>query len=484
MCGCFSSPFPLISCYHRSKELTVTITSTMFIQLRRVVYLLVLLQCCTCVVRADFNEKDPATCLNDTDFRVAERQFNGTLHESDRIFLEGEACLKLWKDKVDDCNAYVRDYRAAAHKVTEVVSEIAAKNPSKDQCGTVVADLVQQAKVRVDEFKRVAARSSDKVELARNTKTICISSAVGNLLAVVPKIEEAMVHYKSYLDDVKYKVCKTDWRTKRVQEVEANHTKMKEVHKQLVEVMPEKHQLCRVDGGSVAPVDEVKAALKTFQTVCGKGLEGVEVNPVKEASGIWNYTKGDSHKVAVIRVVDGKVVEGADKERPLTETENETFMVRVMGNGKVPEMKEANVRKIKEDFVTAKKAVVVEREQAEQRRLEEEREKEARRKQEEEQRRLLAAEQARKAKEEQDKKKSEEQAKRERDENGKKDAEVKAKEEEAKRVAEEARKAKEEAKRVAAEEAKKKKDGSVSPALVHSSLILLVLSVLGCTLVC
>ncbi|ORC91904.1 uncharacterized protein TM35_000041180 [Trypanosoma theileri] len=61
------------------------------------------------------------------------------------------------------------------------------------------------------------------------------------------------------------------------------------------------------------------------------------------------------------------------------------------------------------------------------------------------------------------------------------EAEKKAREKEVREAAEKIRE--EEAKR-AAEKAKKKKDGSSSPALVHSSLILLVLSVLGCTLVC
>ncbi|ORC82017.1 uncharacterized protein TM35_001011000, partial [Trypanosoma theileri] len=45
-------PFPPFSCYHRSKQLTVTMVTTMFVQLRRVVYLLVFLQFCLDVCAA------------------------------------------------------------------------------------------------------------------------------------------------------------------------------------------------------------------------------------------------------------------------------------------------------------------------------------------------------------------------------------------------------------------------------------------------
>ncbi|ORC89550.1 uncharacterized protein TM35_000123250, partial [Trypanosoma theileri] len=71
--------FLLLPCYHRPKQPTVTIMTTMFIQLRRVVYLLVLLHFCTCVAYAQ--DSVGKTELNKSrPFSVVVAPVNDTLH--------------------------------------------------------------------------------------------------------------------------------------------------------------------------------------------------------------------------------------------------------------------------------------------------------------------------------------------------------------------------------------------------------------------
>ncbi|ORC91261.1 uncharacterized protein TM35_000062660 [Trypanosoma theileri] len=458
----------------------------MFVQLRGVVCLLVLLHCCVCVVTGEVAEVEPVECT-DGEFMYTERSLNGSLMGADEILADGKTCLEVWKAEADECNKNADGVSADAASIDELVRQIKEKKKEEVMC--------EEVKKILQRYNESVEKSAKIAELTRNTKVVCESSAVGNLQNRVESIGKRLEVYRGYVfDDSDYTKCRRDWRTSRVTEIEVKYKLMNDVKAQMDDVRA-KTQLCRVKSYVQSPNDVMKGAIADYNRVCETD---VDIKYLKQVPSVEKITKDGgtvqstpdtrTKVVGAIKFSNGTTVkevrEGEiDQE---TEVKNETFLVDV--NGGAPRISQKNIQEIERKFKELRPKVGEELKREEGKRLAEERMRLERLAEEERKRQEKLAEEDRKRQVklvEEERKKQEKLAEEERRKRDKQDEEERKKQE---KLAEE-EKAKQELERKAKEEVErakkaKKKDSSLSPALEHSPLLLLLLSVLGCTLVC
>ncbi|ORC84634.1 uncharacterized protein TM35_000432020 [Trypanosoma theileri] len=460
--------------------------TTMFVQLRRVVYLLVLLQCCVYVAckegedrNVDVDEFLKNYNPNDREMERAAEKVQLYTNAADRMLGEGRTTLLVWKKKVDSCN----DTRLSVKKATDAVVGLANEmklytDPAGkgEKRGYVLKSGVkgEALLLLVDKIKKVLGGKDDapnetekSIDYANVAGKACLTSLM-NMEDVLNNLNSSRGGLLSFGEE----------------DVRKNQTlavlleRSKNVHEELIQLQNDtnKERLRAAQAVSDAR-EQIKAwngamtELKLMGAVGearGDQLNGLGGSREKIVEGLKTIKESSTdrlEKFKDFRMEDNKKNRKGDAVKEINATVIEANTTEM---GRIAEQR----RKEEEDRVR--------RAEEEARRGAEEKarkaQEEARRVAQEERQKQAAAE-AQRAKEEQERRKREEQAKREKEEQAKKEREEKAKrdaEEESKRIAEEKAK----------NAAKKKKDGAVTPFLMHGPLFLLLMCVLGCTLVC
>ncbi|ORC84638.1 uncharacterized protein TM35_000432060 [Trypanosoma theileri] len=453
--------------------------ATMFVHLRRLVYLLVLLQCCVCVVRADDAEKTTAVNF-----------LTKWADESEKHLAEGKSYQLVWNTTVGFCDERADKARKAAEKTEKLVEGIAAeKNKQKGANVTgknlpvspELVQLVENVSAELDNDMRVFGEAMGTVEKARNLVTWS-SGAIQNMQDKLVSQNGHRVHYTGVLEEVPEDKRTEEQqllieRSKRVyKEMDEVYQHLQVIKKKSVACTRETNQLVMETKNKMLRTKELFEGLKQHVEVKSKGVEEkvnlydqeVKKSLEKELPEDVTFEQAKGKEVMVGRASNSTIGGAATLAR-----ENRTVETTEL-------WEKLGAEKIKEEGRLKQKKVEEEREL--KKRIEERKLAAERRRQEEEWQKQAAAAEAQRVRKEQERKKREEQAKKERDEKAKREAEEEAKRAAEKLRQEAAQKAKEEAEKTKKD--KNKKDGSSSPALMHGSLILLVLSVLGYTLVC
>ncbi|ORC86862.1 uncharacterized protein TM35_000251580 [Trypanosoma theileri] len=457
--------------------------TTMFVQLRHMVYLLVLLQCCACATHV---------LAATPGFLDAEKAVQMSVKHTNQFISQVEGCLQLWKTKLPDCLEKCEKAKLVLPKLKNVVAGI-EKDPDvkinkkvKGELREPLLGMVKQAKDLIPVAGDAARGCSVPAEMATVRGRMC-AIHWGNLAPHVEGFPASLKYYeleKSGADDPnragEYLMSSYElyYRASNVTQEYSNktgeirrcmafgHGDWKDVKKQVEELF----RLIEDHGGSAVKVVEEAKWGELNRTREGEKEEQKKVDE-KE-------TKEGPGGVVVVKIEDKGVVEEVGFKRYGGKADQDVGAIR-------PRELPGDVGDFNADLENAMEEVALARKLAEEKarkeREEQERERERERKAEEERK---ERERVRKEKEEKARQIEREKQAAEKT----REAEEKRKQQE-REAAEKARQADEERKeqeRQAAEkskEAAKKKDGSSSPVLVHSSLILLVLSVLGCTLV-
>ncbi|ORC91301.1 uncharacterized protein TM35_000063060 [Trypanosoma theileri] len=471
--------------------------TTMFVQLRHVVYLLVLLECCVCMVRAtddanqgkaggvdavtgeevfidreealrrlskipnyDYDDIKNDGSLSDlySEFWMAVWKVQLALKDANARFANGTTCISQWGDVIKANNKMVEDAEGATEKITNLTRDIGDVVTKKEGGKTVrlpagnvdkskFDGLVQEAIKVLEETKEKVPKEDamKKLDEAEQARLMC-TGIRREVDYTLESLKKGLEYYDNF--GVNYSANKKAMEVKKVGE---------DVRDVLQNIT---HLLGKVTVQGRFSVGEAKKRIEAWR----KAYADLElVGGMEEATEKKEELQKIKDKIEVPKKDLGYI----------TDKTNATTAKR--GNKTIKDVdkriKDANADELQRMEVEKKRIAEDDRRRVEQERLE--REMEERRRQEEERqgKAEAAAAEARRVKDEQERKKREEQAKKERDEQ--------AKEEKAKRVAEE------KARQVAEEAKKKKKDGSSSPELVHGPFLLIVLMcVLGSTAVC
>ncbi|ORC91893.1 uncharacterized protein TM35_000041070 [Trypanosoma theileri] len=463
--------------------------TTMFVQLRGVVYLLVLLQFCVCVCLAGVSGAK-------SEVEQAEGGLKRWLEDVEKQLPGAKSCQNVWEE-------HNKKYKEQADRVvnlTKEMEEIVRKTKELgkkwEPSGSSVAEqadaeemiaFVDTVSKNVSENKKVIAAARLTVEEAR--KLVDCTTFLGNLEDLITDNKKENLNYwKGELEE-EIKKSLTIERQESIRELIRKSKETEDDVGKLVDKL--RLNKVRSAGYSREVIMNLGNATDAVQTAVEK-FESLKEEVEKKKSG-FKEKVDELRKTRVsvtarrqISTVEPKVSSNESGEYPAKEVEWKATAGGSSGaspvtgaSGReygVPLNTNEIVQKLNEEVEKEKK--ILEQKKIEEKKALEEKIKAEIRRKEEEERARLAAEEERAAKErarvaEEEKKAAEEKARQD-EERARMEAEKKAKEE----------KARLEAERLAKEKAKqKKKDGS-SPALVHSSLILLVLSVLGCTLVC
>ncbi|ORC83564.1 calcium-binding protein [Trypanosoma theileri] len=468
--------------------------TTMFVQLRRVVYLLVLLQC-VCVAYAvggpaDPEEKEEVNCTDEKVLKdlkdladYSSDHYKKLIEQAGHSLGAAEKCLQTWRYDVSVCNESITRigdvvnttvhflYGVRKFKKLEVKSlkkeqsswvgllsrvvGVELPDPQPIECGDPrIKEFMDNISNKVGEFNASVEKVAELVKNARSSRYICTPYRQG-LEFERGKWKDAGVDW--FLDIAKKNssvVCMDNATREGVATVVTEYNKIVTALDDISNASAGT-QVCRLNAG-VDWGEDFGRLLGDLRTECQdtpgqKSLPEVKKGVVQEKN-LREYLKSDTTSTTSSR---SGTTETSGKAEYIKDFDERT--------------EKAKQRKIEEDRRRDAEEEARKREEA--KRVADERARK------EEEAKRVADERARK--EEEAKRVADERARKE--EEAKRNAEEKArKEEEAKRAAEMAAR-EEEAKR---EKKTRKKDGSSSPALAHSSLILLVLFVLGCTLVC
>ncbi|ORC83132.1 uncharacterized protein TM35_000781000 [Trypanosoma theileri] len=447
--------------------------TTMFVQLRRVVYLLVLLQCYACVTRAQSGE---ARVNKSPDERLREKEVQ-LKYEVDRVndtVVKGVSCLNLWKEAVRESNQSRADADSAAGRAEDISQRISEMITGVGAEGTInnwkeVKGLVAEVEETTGKLRQSIEETERKLRDAYKTGKVFCRFEYENAINAKEELERARGRYDEALDP--YEGPKPSGEKNK--ELYENSTV---VHNEISAFIGD-YKLFGGDAqhSQVTSYAHMKDAREVLDaTVVKLGLLKTKVDAqVGKIGSPPENTEATAVKQKIEDVYE-KVKNSGVKD---------TVRAKIEDEPKESKLEASNFSvKLKSEMEN-----VVQRLEEERRRIAEEkvrREEDARRAAEEEAKRKRAEEEER-AREEAAQKAREREAR----EAAKKAKEVEARLAETaeksreKEVREAAEKAKGEAER--AQKAKKKNDRAESPALVHASMLLLVLiCVLGCTLVC
>ncbi|ORC85357.1 uncharacterized protein TM35_000351010 [Trypanosoma theileri] len=453
----------------------------MSIQLRRVVYLLVLLQCFVCVSYAEGKEG--------VDSREPKRSEEERLEERltrvvDRVyvtFVRGSGCLSLWKEVVGEFNNSVGGLPAIAGKSSEPVKTLAG---IESLGGETVEKTTSEIKGGISALEDIVDAVEKTITLGKETRWVAI-----NCLSSRGEWDGEKVQFASNIDYFAGLLGKGIEETVERMRLVRNCSKIQEEMSYLAGNLTAHEATSNfVLRGSDKALEAAKVAMETAITNLKKvkDLGGDHEGKYKDIKlQIEDVIKKGDAKVTELKSILKKLPFAKQQQKP------------TQGIGERLDKAWGGEARQKADEMVPKVNKMVEEELAkreEAKRLEkEEQERKARETQEQ-----IEREQAQRAAEAEEQRKREEQAQ--------KDAEVREQEnnEQARRAREareqkeneqaqkvrgaqdklvEEGRAKEKAREMA--EMTKKKDGSLSPALVHNPLLLmLLLCVLGCILVC
>ncbi|ORC80209.1 uncharacterized protein TM35_001741000 [Trypanosoma theileri] len=445
--------------------------TTMFVQLRRMVYLLVLLHFCVSLVSAtvsvegasgpDGGEVVVVKRTEHDEVLSAENVTAAWLIKAGQLLEEGVGCFSVWEDELRRCRESANRTEAAANETTDYVNEKkGALKPVESEVGTKIKELVEGVKNAVIE---TTAAVKD-VKRIKDTCTDSLGSMVDALTFNATR--------EYYMGERLEEKNKTYWTLEKKKLAEISNWTF--------------YKLSNVTGELGALVGKNKI-LFLWDLVEHMKAAKTKMDGVKQAFQPSGDDSEITRSVEEVLSLIAKVVPITKQNALITKTES-TIDDKLRDAKAKARQRIAEEVKAKEEQARKEEAARQEREK--QTRLEEQRlakEKE-RMAQEELERKRMAEEQAKK------KKAADEEAEKRKDDE-KRDQEEKAKQEQERRDAEEKarvaleKKEKEQLERAAEEarkkaEATKKNDNSHSPSLVHSPLFLLLLCVLGSTLVC
>ncbi|ORC91283.1 uncharacterized protein TM35_000062880 [Trypanosoma theileri] len=444
--------------------------TTMFVQLRRVVYLLVLLQCCACVARAE-GAQPSAGCPEKIKESLTEAKqdidkvLKGPKVEGfkspETVLEEGKDLLSLWKREAEACEKGSIVTRNALEKTEAIlkglrgdVTEGSVPGVKKLECnGAEVQGFMKGYAQMMKEYNDAISISRNLTARVEATRHLS-KTYYENLLNVHGRYKQGFDWYNDTIQHEKNRGCLTDKeRKKEFDEISAQYNKFETVRLGLLNLTG-KSKACEINT-TVFPGEKIGEMLEGIKGICPDVA-------VKKADA---ETKPP--EINATEYVDASRIVVNESKRNATVGDRKRVKPSVLEEFKGKMKAERPIRIAAEE--KAKKEAVERAEAA--RRAEEER-------------RRIEEENTRRAREEEDTRR-----KRDEEEKAKQAMAQKAKEEEAKRVSAEkakqaAEKAREEEAKRAAEKAKKKKDDSSSPAMLHGSLLLLLLCVMGCTLVC
>ncbi|ORC91912.1 uncharacterized protein TM35_000041260 [Trypanosoma theileri] len=442
----------------------------MFVQLRGVVYLLVLVQCCVFFVHAQEEQTDPSG----GEFGIAERKLQMWAAQSADLLADGRSCLSVWEKELNECNeTYGRaksvleeagDLDGKIEEIEKKTDTLNSTSPANGEELDLLQKLLGEAKETVRKTHDAVDKTVSAIRKTRTARQFC-EVTLGNVDDVLKQLHSAQTYYSHTLEEYK-RTFETEDRIQLNKNSSKTYKELDMVRANLTWLVVRTRF---VVGDADAKVDAVKKTMNGAKMKLGR-IDVAIANLLQK-----RQESPDKNKIEVIKS-EVEVVRDAAR----TDTMN--TIVSIMREEDPRDEDRKVIKDITEKLKKERGANLLSIQQArkaEEERLAEEKRQAEKQKKEQEDR---AKEEAKRIEEEKKRKAEEEKARQ---------AAEKVAEEEAKRVVAEkakeaAESAREEQARQAAEKAKKKKDGAVSPALMHIPLILLVLllCVLGSTLVC
>ncbi|ORC87692.1 uncharacterized protein TM35_000201010, partial [Trypanosoma theileri] len=454
--------------------------TTMSIQLRRVVYLLVLLQCCACLAQEGANGVWGEALDEHQDVLVAEKKAKAWMKKVSEYLAEGrsyssvlEGVVNLSNESSKLANSTALDFKKLVEEVEKKAMEkVEPKYKLEDDEKRTLEGLVQKVNKSVDDTGSLVNDTkwaNYACSLSRDTLVNVLNGFDGSRVYYLSKLAEpnktywtldnvklARISNKTYHDvyalKEKYGVL-ADLSTRSVIEamerMEGVQKTMDEIKKKL-ENIKEKVVEGELDG-IVKLVDEVVNSCTPFV-----GVDKAWVEKRKLPAKTNVDAKMKAKKKEIEKQIPGEIE--AEEKRMVQEEQAK--------RDEAARLEKERLAKLEEDKRLAK----------EKERLAQE-ELERKKKAEEDAEKRRTAEEAGKRKAD-EKRAQEEKAKQDQE---RRDAEEKARVALEKKEKEQLERAAEEARKKA--EATKKNDNSHSPSLVHSPFLLLLLCVLGSTLV-
>ncbi|ORC85716.1 uncharacterized protein TM35_000331730 [Trypanosoma theileri] len=472
----------------------------MFVQLRRMVYLLVLLQWCVCV--------SYATC-NDSDLVDSDKMLGTLRNEANGYIVEGRVCMAEMAERVRMCNESevnaTRIAEEAANSVNEVgVLVVGGGDTTSGEVITKekIDDLevkVKLAEKNVQETWKAVEESAKLMHLTDLAKWSCFAS-LGNLRATVGRINDSRVYF-DYVMGSGPGECVTEEREQLkkdlkniTDELSLMEVKMKwgfrdavDVKKTAVEGM---NAAKKVMSDTVTKYNEI--LVKMTEKLAKKSQDGEDMKKLsdiqeavntskKSLDTIVNQSEASTKSRRLLSDVSVKVV------NETRGSESVTFLqlIRESPNDPLENLKERASAELKVKLRNAEKEETerikrVKQAEAERIRLAKEREERERARALDREKRLAKEKQERERAEAE---KLDEEEKRREQEKAESERRVKEEETKRERLAEDVKARKEKEEKLA-KRAKGRKDGSNGPTLDPCPLLLLLMCVLGCTFVC
>ncbi|ORC91885.1 uncharacterized protein TM35_000054810 [Trypanosoma theileri] len=145
--------------------------TTMFVQLRRVVYLLVLLQCCVCVASA--SGKQEVFTVKSTKDAAEVEWFRKTVDEVYKHIVHTNGCLSVLKDKRQLTTNNTARARAVVKNVTDLVvafMELNAKEEGRGQIGAWIEERKDEIQQHINDLEVVMSSLLDMSLLSDNCR--------------------------------------------------------------------------------------------------------------------------------------------------------------------------------------------------------------------------------------------------------------------------------------------------------------------------
>ncbi|ORC91275.1 uncharacterized protein TM35_000062800 [Trypanosoma theileri] len=437
--------------------------TTMFIQLRRVVYLLVLLQCCVCVYDVD-------GAPGDTEYTDMVTKLNSSIVGAGEMLLKGEFCLPEWEKYRNACDTDAALAKKSAGELSGIVKDLERKIDEHipDVKGTggirvsVTLEKVKELGKQVEKTKQKTNETLVEAEKARLSVAKAQAAQDGcatirnNIESARADLDRILEGFLGYMRDGDSEV------NKRLDKDGRNMS-----GKMVAYVLAYGHRV-GWSKGYIKAAEEKIAEAKEEAKKAVAALKKIDARLAEQESLAEEAReKGGLVQKAIKEMSESKETE----ERIGSLTHREKAKEKRVETAKevAKEMKKAIEDSIKEKEKRDK-------EERERREREERERKERERIEREERERNEREEKEKREREERERKEREGKEKRDREERERRLAEEKAKRDEAERMAQE----KEELEK----KAKKRKDGGVVFTLAHGPLVMLLLCVLGFALVC
>ncbi|ORC84451.1 uncharacterized protein TM35_000441070 [Trypanosoma theileri] len=424
--------------------------TTMFVQLRRMVYLLVLLQCCVGVCTGKEAGRQPTgECLNKRDIEMGEKMLRAIIDPSAKAFGGAQDCLAIWRADVEACNENFKEVEYAVNTTREVFvmvglekeNGVEAVTSSLERCNdqkvkSYAANLTEMVKVVNGAIKKMPELYKKTSEKA----AVCVAFK-SEMDHVVKRLTDARAGYFAIINDKDSNDCMTEDRLRYIGDLNKTYDGMKAVSDDLKKVQGNTH-VCKLNSLGESPnyMKRIVELKGRCEDVFSKE-EKVEAKPKMRSD-------------AMERVyMNGTAADAGEEAKRGDEDPDE-----VKAPGAFQRVKKEVINRVLGEMEVAKQKRIAEKRRADE-------------------------ENAKRIAQEKEKRDAEEKAKREKEKQERMEAEKakKVREEQERMEAEKARKAREDRERLAIEKTiqktekktNQKKDGC-NPVLVHSPLLLLL----------